>query len=140
MIQQDSNCVHIAEFTLMRKKMEIAKPTVDEKLVQAFMQTLEMKIEKEKLEATRKDWEERNVARVDYATCLQWYPSWGSNLYAICIARRYSKKRVGMNLNNPVNTFPRKRLGWTYSSVPEYSQDDLTNVPKEWSWDKPREE
>ena len=38
----------------MMKKMEITKPTVDEKLVQAFMQTLEMKIEKEKLEATRK--------------------------------------------------------------------------------------
>ena len=49
--------------------MEIDKQTMDEKLqvMQAFIQILQKKVEEEKLEATRKDREKRNVPRVDYS-------------------------------------------------------------------------
>ena len=48
--------------------MEIDNPTVDEKLevMQEFKQAIERIIEEKKLEAIRKDREERNIARADY--------------------------------------------------------------------------
>ena len=30
---------------------------------------------------------------------------------SLCSARRYTKKKVGMNLDSPVNRFQRRRLG-----------------------------
>jgi len=30
---------------------------------------------------------------------------------SLCNARRYTKKKVGMNLDSPVNRFQRRRLG-----------------------------
>ena len=39
----------------------------------------------------------------------------------LCIAVICPKKSVGMNLDRPVNRFLKKRLGWTSSSMPEFS-------------------
>ena len=51
------------------EQMEIDNPTVEEKLevIQEFKQAIERIIKEEKLEAIRKDREERNIARVDYS-------------------------------------------------------------------------